>query len=77
MTHRRPARAQLFDLYEFIAAETGHDRAGGYMDRIEASCLSFGTFSEMGRKAEDLGPDLRLHPFEHRAMIVYRVTPEV
>jgi len=30
----------------------------------------------MGRKAEDLGPDLRLHPFERRAMIVYRVTPE-
>ena len=31
----------------------------------------------MGRKAEDLSPDLRLHPFERRAMIFYRVTPEV
>ncbi len=70
------ARAQLFDLYEFIAAETGRDRAGGFIDRIEASCISLGTFPEMGRKAEDLGPDLRLHPFERRAMIVYRVTPK-
>ena len=70
------ARAQLFDLYEYIAAETGRDRAGGYIDRIEASCLSLGTFPEMGRKAEDLGPDLRLHPFERRTMIVYRVTTE-
>jgi toxin ParE1/3/4 len=57
------ARAQVFDLYEHIAAEAGHDRAGGYIDRIEATCLS-------------LGPDLRLHPFERRAMIVYRITPE-
>jgi toxin ParE1/3/4 len=70
------ARAQLFNLYEYIAAETGRERAGGFIDRIEASCLSLGTFPEMGRKAEDLGPDLRLHPFERRAMIVYRVTPE-
>jgi len=70
------ARAQLFNLYEYIAAETGRDRAGGYIDRIEASCLSLGTFPEMGREAEDLGPDLRLHPFERRAMIVYRITPE-
>lgn len=31
------ARAQLFDLYEYIAAETGRDRAGGFIDRIEAS----------------------------------------
>ena len=70
------ARAQLFDLYEYIAAETGRDRAGGFIDRIEAGCLSLGTFPEMGRKAEDLGPDLRLHPFERRAMIVYRATSE-
>jgi toxin ParE1/3/4 len=70
------AGAQLFDLYGYIAAETGRDRAGGFIDRIEASCLSLGTFPEMGREAEDLAPDLRLHPFERRAMIVYRDTPE-
>ena len=47
-------RAQLFDLYKYIAAETGRDGAGGYIDRIEASCLSLGTFPEKGRKAEIL-----------------------
>jgi len=70
------ARAQLFDLYEYIAAETGRDRAGGFIDRIEASCLSLGTFPEMGRKADGLGPGFRLHPFERRAMIVYQITTE-
>ena len=30
----------------------------------------------MGRKAEDLGPGFRLHPFERRAVIIYRVRPE-
>ena len=70
------ARTQLFELYEYIVAETGRDRAGSFIDRLEASCLSLGTFPEMGRKAEDLGPDLRLHPFERRTVIIYRVTPE-
>ncbi len=70
------ARVQLFDLYEYIAAETGRDRAGRFIDRIEAICLSLGNFPEMGRKAEDLGSGFRLHPFERRAVIIYRVTPE-
>ena len=68
------ARAQLFELYEYIAAEGGRERAGRYIDRIEASCLKLGTFPEMGRAVDDLGIGLRLHPFERRAIIVYRVT---
>ena len=32
-------RAQLFDLYECIAVETGRDCAGGYSDHIEANFL--------------------------------------
>ncbi len=70
------ARDQLFALYDHIAADTGHARAAGYIDRIEASCLTLGTFPDMGRLAADLGPGLHLHPFERRTMIVYRVTPE-
>jgi toxin ParE1/3/4 len=70
------ARSQLFDLYEYIAAEAGRARAGGYIDRIEASCLRLGLFPDMGRAADDLGAGLRLHPVERRAMIVYRITPE-
>ena len=31
------ARTQLFELYDYIAAEAGRDRAGGFIDRIEAS----------------------------------------
>ena len=68
--------AHSFSSFTNTSPQTGRDRAGGFIDRLEASCLSLGTFPEMGRKAEDLGPDLRLHPFERRAVIIYRVTPE-
>jgi plasmid stabilization system protein ParE len=44
------ASAQLFELYEYTAAETGRDRAGGYTDRIESSCRSLSSFPEMGHK---------------------------
>ena len=71
------ARTQLFALYEYIAAEAGRARAGDYIDRIEASCVRLGTFPDMGRAADHLGAGLRLHSLERRAMIVYRVTPEV
>lgn len=71
------ASADLLALYDHIAAEAGRDRAGCYIDRIEASCLGLGDFPAIGRAAEELGPGLRLHPFERRAMIVYRVTPDV
>ena len=70
------ARLQLFELYEYIAAEAGRARAAGYIERLEASCLRLGIFPDMGRAAEDLGPGLRLHPVERRAMIVYRVAPD-
>lgn len=66
------ARGQLFALYEWIAAEGGVARAGQYIERIEAACLRLGDFPELGRMADELGPGLRLHPFERRAMIVYR-----
>jgi toxin ParE1/3/4 len=70
------ARAQLFDLYEYIAAEGGRERAGAYIGRIEACCMGLGEFPRMGRAAEELGPGLRLHPFERRAVIIYRVLPD-
>lgn len=70
------ARSQIFQLYDYIVAESGRIRAGAWIDRIEASCLRLGAFPEMGRAADHLGPGLRLHPIERRAMIVYRVTPD-
>ena len=70
------ARAQLFELHDHIATEAGLARAGGYLDRLEASCMTLGQFPEIGRRADALGPGLRLHPFERRAMIVYRIVPE-
>lgn len=67
------AEAQLFDLYAYIAADSGRGRAGEYIGRLEAACLRLSDFPEMGRAADELGSGFRLLGFERRAAIVYRV----
>lgn len=68
------ARRQLFELYDYIAADAGRARARDVIDRIEASCHRLAAFPAMGRAAEELGPGLRLFPIQRRAVIVYRAT---
>jgi toxin ParE1/3/4 len=73
---RPSARAELFRLYDYIAARSGRDRAGTYIDRIEAACLKLGHFPQRGTRHEELGPGLRTIGFECRVTILFRVTPE-
>ncbi|MDF3810168.1 MULTISPECIES: type II toxin-antitoxin system RelE/ParE family toxin [Rhodopseudomonas] len=48
MTYRvrfRPkAAADLFELYDYIAARAGRARAAAYIDRIETACMKLATF---------------------------------
>jgi len=45
----RPAAiADLEQIYHSIAEQAGRERAGAYIDRIEAACLSLATFPERG-----------------------------
>ena len=80
MSHRvefRPkAEADLFDLYRYIAAESGRAVAGAYIDRIEAACLSLETFPERGARRDDLRPGLRIMGFERRATIVFHLADD-
>jgi plasmid stabilization system protein ParE len=53
---RPGARTDLFDLYTYIAAQSGRERAGSYIERIEAACMRLTHFPERGTRRDDLGP---------------------
>src|SRR5271169_5000549 len=67
------AEADLFELYRYIAGESGSEIAGAYIDRIEAACMALETFPERGTKRDDIRPGLRAIGFERRATIVFQV----
>jgi toxin ParE1/3/4 len=72
---RPSARADLFNLYRYIATRSGRDRAGKYIDRIEAACLRLGNFPKRGTQHDEIGPGLRTIGFERRVTIMFQVTP--
>lgn len=74
---RPQARDDLFALYDRIATETGEAVAIGYIDRIEAACLSLATFPQRGTRRDDLGRGVKTIGFEGRILIVFRVSRSV
>lgn len=73
---RPRAEADLNGLYDWIAAESGEEVAGAYIDRIEAACLALETFPLRGTQRDDIRPGLRTMGFERRATIVFQVAGE-
>ena len=72
--YRPEARADLAKLYDYIVEQSSsHDRAHGYIRRIQASCEKLKTFPEVGRLRDDLRPGVRILGFERRVVIVYMV----
>lgn len=49
------------------------DRAAGFTDRIVARCARIGDAYRGGVARDDLGPGIRLVPFEKTAVVLYRV----
>jgi toxin ParE1/3/4 len=70
------AEADLFNLYDYIAARSGAARAIGYINRIESYCLGFSHIGERGTKRDDLRPGLRIVGFERRVAIAFHVDPD-
>lgn len=70
---RPTAAADLKDLYLAIAEVAGHERAGGYLDRIEVACLTLQTYPERGTVRDRVLPGLRIIGFERSASIAFRV----
>ncbi|HEV8027211.1 MAG TPA: type II toxin-antitoxin system RelE/ParE family toxin [Stellaceae bacterium] len=73
VTFRPLAENDLFRLYEYISEQSGHERAAGYIDRIEATCRDLETFPNRGTRRNDIRPDLRTMGFERRVTIVFEV----
>jgi toxin ParE1/3/4 len=70
------ALADLLDLYDYIAARSGAERAMSYLDRIEDCCRSLTTFPERSTGRDDPRPGLRVLGFERRVVIAFRLTAD-
>jgi toxin ParE1/3/4 len=70
---RPRAEKDLFELYEFIAADRGDPVAESYIDRIEAVCSGLERLPNRGVRRDDIRLGLRTMSFERRATIVYHV----
>lgn len=69
------ARQDLFELYDYIAAKSGPDRAMGYVERIEAFCLGFAVIAERGTKRDELRMGLRTIGLGRRLTVAFHVDP--
>jgi toxin ParE1/3/4 len=73
VSFRPQAEADLHAIYRYIAEAAGAGVAGTYIDRIETTCMSLGTFPKRGAPRDDIRPGLRIVGFERRATIVFQV----
>jgi toxin ParE1/3/4 len=74
---RPAAAADLKRLYLAISEAAGHERAGAYIDRIEAACMALSIFSERGTARNHIHPGLRIIGFERSASIAFVVRQDV
>jgi toxin ParE1/3/4 len=67
------AAADLSELYDYIARQSGHSLAFNYLKRIEGYCAGFKFSAERGTKRDDLRPGLRIVGFERRITLAFHV----
>ena len=70
------ARADLLDLYNWIAEQADPDTAFEYTSKIEAQTDKLGNCPERGTPRDDLVPRMRTIPYRRRTLIAYRVLDE-
>lgn len=70
---RPAAENDLMALYEYIAKNSGLDRAGAYIARIEQAGMALADFPLRGMQRGDLHPGIRIIDFERRASIAFIV----
>ena len=69
----RKARADLLNLYDWIAEQADPDTAFDYTSKIEAHAAKLAHFPECGTPRDDLAPGLRTIPYRRRTVIAYQV----
>jgi toxin ParE1/3/4 len=67
------AEADLFAIYDYIAARAGAPIALRFVESIETYCLGFANTPERGTRRDDLRPGLRTVGFRRRATILFAV----
>jgi toxin ParE1/3/4 len=72
----KEARADLFNLYYFIADRSSSDRAAAYISRLRKFCLGLQTFPQRGYSMDHIRAGLRIVGFERRATIAFEITTE-
>jgi plasmid stabilization system protein ParE len=65
------ARTDLNDVFDWIAARAGPDRALAYVGRIHRHCLDLLPFPERGTLRDDIRTGVRTIGFERRATIAF------
>lgn len=74
VTYRAEADIDLLQIYRWVyEASLNPDVAGRFLDRLVERCDRIGDAPYGGRPRDDLEPGLRTVPFEHSAVIAYRV----
>jgi toxin ParE1/3/4 len=66
------ATDDLFEIWLYIARDSGPDRANAVEARLRTSRLKLKDFPNCGTPHDELEPSLRSIPFERRATIFYR-----
>jgi plasmid stabilization system protein ParE len=69
----KPARDDLFAIYDYVADRADEEIALRFIDRIEAFCLGFATVPERGTRRDDLRPGLRTAGFRRRVTILFEL----
>jgi toxin ParE1/3/4 len=74
VSYRPEAIADLGEIYRYVALKSqNRTTAEDFVKRIKARCSRIGLVPEGGRPRDDLEPGLRTVPFEHSAVIAYKV----
>jgi toxin ParE1/3/4 len=72
---RQGATKDLDGIFDYLLEQGASIRvARGFVGRIEAQCERIGNLPEGYSARPELGQGVRIAPFEHSAVIVYRMT---
>jgi len=78
LRYRTAALADLEEIFRAVLRVSANPIvARRYVERIRARCRRIALLPQGGRPRDDLAPGRRSVPFEHRAVIVYRVLGDV
>ncbi|HEY1612429.1 MAG TPA: type II toxin-antitoxin system RelE/ParE family toxin [Rhizomicrobium sp.] len=67
------AKADLIEIYDYIALASNAVRAMGFIGRIERTCHSLSNFPQRGTLRDDVRPGLRVVGFERRVSIAFAI----